>query len=345
MGALNKFLLNYRYFKEIYFSFFLLVAIIFIGTMGFMIVEDYNLIEAFYMSIITLSTVGFQEVKPLSEMGKLFTSFLIITTFGTFAYAITSITRSLVTGEYKYYFKDFKVTNEIENLSGHTIVCGYGRNGRQALKTLQAHGKKVVIIEQNEETIEEIKLNASLLYVKGDSTKEDALFDAGIERAEALITTLPKDSDNVFVVLTSRELNKNLTIISRASEDSSERKMRIAGANNVIMPDKVGGAHMGSLVVTPDVIEFLDHISVMGANEINLEEIEFKEFPSDFHYKTIKDLEQKYQTGARIIGFKTPEGEYIVNPSPEIELMPNSKVFVLGTSKQISKLYSVFSLK
>lgn len=297
------------------------------------------------MSIITLSTVGFQEVQPLSETGKLFTSFLIITSFGTFAYAISSITKSLVTGEYRYYLKDLKVSNEIEHLSNHTIVCGFGRNGYQAMKTLKGHGKKVVLVEQDEEVLKEIKESKEFLYVKGDATKEDILFQAGIDRAKALITTLPKDSDNVFVVLTSRELNKNLTIISRASEDSSERKMRIAGADNVIMPDKVGGAHMASLVVTPDVIEFLDHISVMGANEINLEEIEFKELPTDFHYKSIKELEQEYQTGARIIGFKTPEGKYIVNPSPDTELMPNSKVFVLGTAEQIQKLYSIFNLR
>lgn len=309
-----------------------------------MIVEDFNTIEAFYMTIITLSTVGFQEVKPLSDAGKLFTAFLIITSFGTFAYAISSITRSIVTGEYRYYFKDFKVDTAIEKLEGHSIVCGFGRNGVQAVRTLKAHKKSVIVVEHNEEIVQYIKqAHPDLLYVQGDATKEDTLLNAGIKRASALITTLPKDSDNVFVVLTSRELNSKLSIITRASEDSSEKKMKIAGANNVIMPDKVGGAHMASLVVTPDVIEFLDHISVMGEHEINLEEIEFKELPSDFHYKTIRELEEKYKTGARIIGFKTPEGKYIVNPNSDLELIPNSKVFVLGTPNQISALHTVFS--
>ena len=308
-----------------------------------MFVEDYKLIEAFYMSIITLSTVGFQEVKPLSDEGKLFTAFLIISSFGTFAFAISSLTKSLVTGEYKYYFKDLKVTKAIENLSGHTIVCGFGRNGRQAAKTLSGYGRQFIIVERDDSAIEYIKQFPELLFVQGDATSEETLFKAGIDKAEALITTLPKDSDNVFVVLTSRELNRDLTIISRASEDSSEKKMRIAGANNVIMPDKVGGAHMASLVVTPDVVEFIDHISVMGQHEFNLEEIKFKQLPADFHYKTIRELETKYETGARIIGFKTPEGNYIVNPSPDIELIPNSKLFVLGTSEQINKLKTIFA--
>ena len=334
---------NYRYFKEIYFSIGLLVVIIVVGTLGFIIVEDYSFTEAFYMCIITLSTVGFQEVKPLSDYGKIFTSILIITSFGTFPYAITSITKSLVTGEYKYYFKDLRVNKKIEQLNGHTIVCGFGRNGRQAAKTLMAYKKEFVIVEQDDEIIDLIKHNPELPYLRGDATSEEVLLKAGIERADALVTTLPKDSENVFVVLTSRELNKSLRIISRATEDSSERKMRIAGANNVIMPDKVGGAHMASLVVTPDVIEFLDHISVMGEHEINLDEIEFKSLPKDFQYKTIKELEQHYKTGARIIGFKTPNGEYMVNPSPDTELIPHSKLFVLGTIEQIDALNKIFS--
>ncbi len=296
------------------------------------------------MTIITVSTVGFEEVKPLSDSGRLFTALLIITSFGTFAYAISSITRYVVTGQYKNYFKDYKVNKDIDKLHGHTIICGFGRNGRQAAKTLQAYRKPFVIIDDDESLIETLRYDQNILFVKGDATNEETLFRAGIRDASAVIATLPKDSDNVFVVLTSRELKKDLTIISRASNESSEKKLRIAGANNVIMPERVGGAHMATLVVSPDVMEFLDHISVIGSHEINLEQINFKQLPADFRYKTIQELEERYKTGARIIGFKNADSDYILNPSPDLELIPNSKLFVLGTSEQIKKLNAIFNI-
>lgn len=295
------------------------------------------------MTIITVSTVGFGEVVPLSDLGRLFTSFLIIFSFGIFAYAITFITRYLVTGEARNYFKDYQVNTILDSISDHVIVCGYGRNGRQAIKTLKAYKQRYVIIEQNEHILEELK-ECNELYVKGDATSEDTLTAAGISRAKSLITTLPKDADNVFVVLTSREMNSKLTIISRAYHSTSEKKLRMAGADNVIMPDKVGGAHMASLVVTPDVYEFLDHISVMGSNEINLEEINFEHVPEKFHHKTLGDLDESYNTGCLIIGFRTPEGEYIVNPSKETVIIPKSKIFVLGRPAQINMLNSIFSI-
>ena len=320
------------------------MTVLLIGTLGYVIIEDYTFIDAFYMTIITVSTVGFREVVPLSDIGKLFTSFLIIFSFGIFAYAITYITRYVVTGEALTYFKDYKVNSMLSSISQHVIVCGYGRNGRQAIKTLKAYKQPYVIIEQKEEILTELKENNEL-YVKGDATSEETLTTAGIKRAKSLITTLPRDAENVFVVLTSREMNKNLTIISRAYQDSSEKKLRIAGADNVIMPDKVGGAHMASLVVTPDVYEFLDHISVMGSNEINLEEINFKHVPGKFQNKTIGDLDKNYHTGCLIIGFRSPEGDYTVNPSKETLIVPNSKLFVLGNPEQINLLNAQFNIE
>lgn len=341
---IKSMLLNFRLFRKVYVALLVLMLIILTGTIGFILIEDYTLLEAFYMTIITVSTVGFSEVRELSDMGRLFTSVLIITSFGTFAFAVTSITKYLVGGEYKQYFKDYRVNKEINKLSNHVILCGFGRNGRQAANTLIAHKQKFVIIENNPEIIEHIRLNKDLLYIVGDATSEEHIKLAGIERAKALITTLPKDSDNLFVVLTARELCKKLSIISRASEDSSDRKLRIAGANNVIMPDKVGGQHMASLVMNPDVIEFLDHISIEGKHEINLEEIRFENIPEEYQFKTIRELNSKYSTGCLIIGFKTPNSDYIINPSPDTELIRGSKLFVLGKPSQIKHLNQIFGV-
>ena len=334
-------LFNIKYFKEIYYALLTLIAIIIVGTSGYMIVEDYNFFEAFYMTIITVSTVGFQEVRPLSDVGRVFTAFLIITSFGIFAYAVSSITRYLVTGRYKNYFKDYKVNKAIKELNDHVIVCGYGRNGKQCISTLMAHDVPFLIIEEDENTIEELRLRTSFPYIHANATGEGVLTHAGIERARAIITALPDDADNVFIVLTAKSLNDKLTIISRASEDHAAKRLRMAGADNVIMPDKVGGNHMASLVVTPDVMEFLDQISVTGSADINLEEIEFSNIPKDLHFRTFKELEQQLDHGAKIIGYKVDGGEYVINPPDDLEIVPNTKLFVLGNAEQIRALNSL----
>ena len=333
----------FKYFKELYFSLFLLTAVVLIGILGFTVIEGYNLVDAFYMTIITVSTVGFKEVQPLSVEGRMFTAFLIIFSFGIFAYTVGYITRYIVNGDLQNYFKNYKVDAYIDQISDHVIVCGYGRNGAQAVKTLLAYSKEVLIIENNEEILSRLK-EANLLHIKGDATSEKTLKKAGIQRAKAIISTLPNDAANVFVVLTARELASKIQIISRASEDSSERKLRIAGSNNVIMPDKVGGAHMGSLVVTPDVYEFVDHISVMGSNEVNLEEISYDNIPAKYRGQSLQQLDESYDSGCLIIGYRTPEGEYKVNPSKELLLIPGCKIFVLGTESQIRQINTMFHL-
>lgn len=333
----NTMLFNFRLFSKVYYAILLLFLNIVGGAVGFVIIEGFGWIDAFYQTIITISTVGFGEVQEFSPTGKLFVSFLIITSFGTFAYAVTSITSYVVSGDYRQYFKDYRIMKEVTEMQNHVIVCGYGRVGRQAVATLTAHRRKFIVIEQKDEIIDSFREQPEFPYLQGNATSDDTLVRAGIENATAIITTLPSDSENLFVVLTARELNKNLTIISRASAFTSIRKLKIAGANNVIMPDSLGGSHMAQLVTRPDVVEFLDQISVQGENEINLEEIDFKELPEDCKYVSLADLKEQFPF-CNIIGFKKASGEYIINPSMDIEIVPNSKLFVLGNPDQISNL-------
>jgi voltage-gated potassium channel len=326
-----------KYFTKLYVALLLILAMISIGISGYILIEKYTFLEAFYMTIITIATVGFQEVHPLSDVGKIFTAFLIITSFGTFAYAISAITKYVVEGEFNYYYKFYKVNNTISKLNNHVVICGYGRNGKQAATALHMNKQNFVIIEKSEVLAEQIKEHG-FLCIQGDCTQDEILNKSGISNARALITTLPIDADNLFVVLTARSINSKLTIISRASDDNSDKKLKIAGANNVIMPDKIGGAHMASLVIKPDVIEFIDHITGQGGPNINLEEIVFSELPEQLRNHTIKDLEIRNKSGANIIGYKTNEGEYVINPSAETKIIPGAKLFVLGTPQQVAKL-------
>ena len=324
----------------------MLLSVIMIGTVGYeMLEEDYSFIDSFYMTIITVSTVGFREIHPLSDVGKLFTSALIISSFGIFAYSVTSITSYIMTGEYRKRFIENKMLKEIQKLSGHIIVCGYGRVGRQAVQDLLAHNQKVLVMEKDPKIVENLAQNKSIFYMLGDAIDEEQLDAANIENAKAVITTLPSDSDNLFVVLSAREKRDNILIISRASNPRNAKKLKIAGAENVIMPDTLGGTHMASLVVTPDVIEFLDHISIQGAADVNLEEVSFSDVPDELKNLTIKELDARNKLGVNIIGYKNLDGEYMINPSPETRLEPNSKLFVLGTKRQINLLNKIFKLR
>ncbi len=336
-------LLNFRLFSKVIYAFLILMLIICAGTVGFMMVEGWSLLDSFFMTIITISTVGFNEVNELSPNGQLFTSFLIITSFGTFAYAVSAITSYLVGGEYRSYFKEYKTVKEADKLQNHVIICGYGRVGKQAVAQLDAHQDSFIILENDEEIISDFA-HKDKLFLSGDATQDEILIKAGIKRAKALITTLPSDSDNLFVVLTAREINPTLKIISRASKSSSVKKLKIAGADNVIMPDSLGGAHMASLVATPDVIEFLDHISIQGNAQVNLESIAFSELPDDLKNKSIAELNAYQLTGCTIIGFKTPAGDYVINPSPETHIIPHSKLFVLGAPEQIQVLNNILGV-
>ncbi len=315
------------------------------GTLGFVLIEeDMSFLDAFYMTIITVSTVGFSEVKELSAGGKLFTIFLIITSFGTFAYALTAITKYILGGEYREYFKDYRMNKQVEKLENHVIVCGYGRVGTQAASDLAKHGQSYLIVEQKKEILEKFRSSQEHLFIDGNATSDETLMAAQIMDAKALITTLPSDADNLFVVLSAKSLNPRLNVISRASKASSIKKLKTAGANNVIMPDSLGGAHMASLVTNPDVLEFLDQISIQGQSNCNLEEIRFNNIPEQFKNKSLGQLKNSFETGCTVIGYKSSEGEYIVNPSDDIKLVKNSKIFVLGEANQIKELNTIFRI-
>lgn len=324
--------------RSIYFPFVIITALLMVGVAGFMVIEGYNIWEAIYMTVITVTTVGFNEVKPLSFHGRIFTVFLIMGSFGTFAYTITEVTKYVVDGEFRRLLLHIRVDRSINKLKNHTILCGYGRNGKQAYKTLAENGVTCVVVEKDKDIISELMESDKILFVEGDATQDEVLMRAGIKEASALITALPNDADNLFVVLTARVNNSKIKIISRASADNSDTKLRHAGVDNVIMPDKVGGAHMAQLVVKPDVVEFIDLLTGQPSVETHIEEIQCRLLPEKYIGKTIAQLNVRKNWGANIVGFKTSAGEYVFNPAPDTEIQADSKLFVLGTSTEISNM-------
>lgn len=327
--------------SKIYTTLILVASIIAVGTIGYMWLSHYSFIDAVYMTVITVTTVGFGELRPFSPEEKVFTIFLILTSITIFGYAISAFSEYLVSGRLFDHFKHRNVEKQINRLTGHTIVCGFGRNGKQAILKLNNYNKKIVVIENDKEIIDLLDAE-EILNVQGDATTDEVLLRAGIINAENLITTLPSDADNLFVVLSARQLNKGFKIISRASNESSYSKLKIAGADNVIMPDKLGGNHMASLVTTPDVIEFVDRLTIEGETTANLEEVDVDSLPKKYLGKTILDLDLRKKTGCTVIGFRNPDKDYIINPEADSKLIEGSHLIVLGRPEQIIKLRELF---
>ena len=322
----------------------LIIMVFITGVVGFHFLYDYSWVDALYMTIITVSTVGYGEVQPMGAYGKIFTSVFIISGLFIFGFGLSTITEHILNKNNIGNLKRNKMKKKIDSFKDHVIVCGYGQNGKEAVQKLIDYRKDFVIIDQNEEVLQGIE-DDQLNYIVGNATEDEVLMTAGIEKASTLICALPRDADNLFIVLSARQLKKDLKIISRATEENSYKKLKLAGADNVIMPDRIGGSHMASLVVVPDLVEFLDNLSVSGRHDsINVEQIPFSKVCSDGIEKTIAETDIRKKTGCSIIGYKSPSGSYVVNPEPSLRLEKESKLIMIGRPDQIESLKKYYSV-
>lgn len=315
----------------------LLVSMLTIGTVAYVYLEGFSLIDAFFMTIITISTVGFSEVHPLSDVGKMFTSGLIITSLGSLAYVGSNLAKFVFDGELVNYLKTYRVDKKIQKLKDHVIIIGYGRNGEQVTTELRECGIDFVVIDKRENVISRLREDEHILYIRGDATHEDILKHAGIDTARALIATTPNDADNVFVALTARSMNPSLKIVSRASEMESVSKLKRAGVTNVIMPERIGGQRMAKLVTQPDVVEFLEYILLQQSKDVSLEEISCTNMGDCFVNHSIEELKSRDMSGINIVGIKISGAKYIFNPSSELTLSRGDQLFVLGSPDQIKQ--------
>jgi len=250
------------------------IAITIIGTVGYVYLEGWGWIDAFYMTMITLTTVGFGEVRPLSGAGRLFTVVLMAIGIGAFAYGFSIISQYLFNMSLDRIARERRMAREIDKLTGHFIVCGYGRVGQRATQIMRGEGHNVVVIDPVEAKLENIHLDQpDLYYVLGDATDDDTLFRARIMEAQGLLVCTGDDADNLFVVLSARALNNNLLIVARASHAPNESKMIRAGANKVISPYQIGGQQMANFAIRPEVLEMLDVVTTSSGLELWLEDI------------------------------------------------------------------------
>jgi voltage-gated potassium channel len=326
----------------------LTISSIIIGITGFMAIEHFNVPDAFYMSVITVAGGGYEVLRPLSQTGRIFTSFYILYNLLVVAYLVSVITTFIFDGELRKLFKMYRTDQDIKRFSGHVIICGFGANGRKAYQKLLNNSVRVVVIEQNEQLLKELSEGRNgadvdgdgvpggkIFYVLGDATLDAVLEQAGVGKASAIIAALPNDSDNMSVSLSARALNQRLNIIARASHKASERKLIAAGANSVVMPDEIGGSQMADLVVRPEVIRFLDMISGLSADKLRLEELAYQQLKKELQGSSIRDLDVRSLTGATIIALRQNGGNLLISPDanycPEI----GDVLLVLGSESQI----------
>lgn len=313
----------------------IIVSIITFGTLGYLILEDFRLIDAFYMTVITITTVGFGEVQPLDDSGKLFTSALLFISFGFFAYSISFVTSIVLDGRLAMYYRKIRIKNEIKKMKKHTIVIGYGRNGKQAIDELILYREPVVVIDSNPSR--ESIITENIKCIIGDATLDETLIEAGIGNAKAIVIALPNDSDNLYITISSKILNPKITIISRATSESAERKLLSAGAHHVIMPEKVGGIYMAGYVAQADLTEFLNHLRIDHYNPGILAELDCCIFNADQKTKTVEEVMSQFKT-INVLGVKLHDNSFVIAPIRTLIISDVNKIFIMGTKEEIDSL-------
>jgi voltage-gated potassium channel len=306
------------------------------GAGGYVLLEGWGWRDALFMTVTTLSTVGYGEVYPLSQEGRLFSIILILLGVGGAAYTFGLVTDFVVAGELRGALRRQSIMNKIAHLENHYIVCGYGRVGQQVAKSLDAAHLDLVVIDVNPDYVEELE-EQGLLFLIGKATEDDVLLRAGIKRAAGLCCCLPSDADNVFTVLTARTLNPNLYIVSRSNAQESERKLRLAGVNQVINPYLITGHRMAAQVLHPRIAEFLDVMMRQGDLELRIEEIEVFA-GSSIVERTLGDIHVRHVTGVNVLAVRRGKDELFTQLTADFCLLEGDILVGLGTVAQLNAL-------
>lgn len=285
------------------------------------------------MTITTITTVGFREVRPLSDAGRIVTLLLIILGVGTLFYTAGSILEFVIEGHFTNILERRRMKGRIEKLSGHFILCGFGRVGREVAKELAANRAQFVVVEKSEETLKTCPYS----YVEGNATDDEVLLAAGIKGARGLISALGTDADNVFVTLTARSIRPDLYIVSRSGGEEAEAKLIRAGANRVISPHSIGGRRMAAMMVKPVLCDYLDLVTHGEGLEFELERVEISP-DSPLANKGIGEVRIRDKTGAMILAVKKHTGEFNTTPGAVTVLEPGDVLIAIGTQRQIQSL-------
>jgi voltage-gated potassium channel len=319
-------------------SIIIFLLIIVAGTIGYRMIEGWSLLDSLFMTVITLTTVGYNEVHPLSAGGRIFSIILILGGVGGVLYILTALvpyTLSIIESEFGLRFGRRRMESRIRELSGHFILCGYGRIGQEIAKTF-THEKANFIIIDRDDNAANLAQRAGLLYIKEDAAKDEVLKMAGIERARALITALGSDADNTYVTLSARTLQPTLPIFARADTEGAEEKLRRAGANRVITPYIIGGRRLALLALRPVVVEFIETVLSNRDQQLLLEEIEVAD-KSPLADTSVKEIEERFP-GARVMALRRKDSNPLVNPPPDTVIKGEDRLTIFGSADHLHNL-------
>ena len=310
-------------------------TIVVLGGVGYAVIEGWSWIDAFYMSIITITTVGFGEVHPLSAAGKLFTSVLVVLGVAAITYTFTALTNFLIAGEFGDVLEEFRMKRKVEALQGHYIVCGFGRVGQEVCSRLVKEGYSFVAIDNEGQAVERA-MHQGYPVVEGDAGDDEVLRRAGILRATGLVAAVESDAANLFVVLTARTLNPGLSIVARADSEASAEKLKVAGADRVLSPYSLGGRLIAQTLLRPDVVDFLEAVMYDESLQLFLEDLTVG-VGSSLAASTVGEARIRETTGANILGLKHGE-DVLISPDSHHPLHPGDVLVALGTRHQLEEL-------
>ncbi len=310
-------------------------GVLVVATVGYIVIEGANPLDALYMAVITLSTVGFSEVVPLSHAGRVFTMIVIVSGVSTLAVTGAAFLEAAVENLTERQRR--RMHRQIEHLDRHTIVCGWGRIGSSVWEILEQHGVPTLVVEQDAQIAESAR-EAGALVVEGDATRDEILEEAGVRRADAVVACVNADSDNLVISLSAKALNPKVRIVARASDVEAEHKLTKAGADRVVAPQVVGARRIASLVTQPDLADVIDLV-VRGA-PVEFRVQRFTVGPNcEVAGKTLREAGIRRKSGALVLALEDKTGRQLFfNPSPEVVLEPGTVVVAVGNGDQLNRL-------
>jgi voltage-gated potassium channel len=312
------------------------LALLAFVTIGFKIILGLDWIDCFYFTLITLTSVGFGEPEGMTESARFFTSILIILGVGTIGYALTAAAQAVVQFELISTFGKRKMFRDINKLSGHYIVCGAGRIGSGIIREIARRGQDFVVVEQDEVVADKL-LAQGYLVLMGDSTTDEVLRGAGIERARGLVCAVSSDPDNLYITLTARDINKDLYIIARANEESAIQRLVKAGANKVVSPSITGANQMAQMLLRPAVADFIELATMTEQLELEMEQIEIAS-GSPFIKRQLHETAIRSSLNVIVIAIKRSDGDMIFNPSAETVIKENDSLVAIGSHDNLEAL-------
>ncbi|MBK5293596.1 MAG: potassium channel protein [Acidobacteriia bacterium] len=327
--------------KNILYIAILVAFTLVIGTAGFIVIEQYPPFDAFYMSLITITTVGYGEVRPLSQMGRIFNSFLLLFGVSVMFFSVGVITHTVVEMRFADVLNRRRIRKMIDKMKDHYILCGFGRVGRGAAAEMKSSGVSFVVVDRNKDRVE-MAMRAGMIAVLADSVRDETLVEAGIKQAKGLIAALSTDADNVFLILSAKNLNPGLKVAARVSEEGSEPKMRLAGADSVFTPYSLTGYRLAQAILRPHVFEFLDITSSSMGLRMGLEQVRISA-DSTTAGKSLRDLQFRRDLGVIVLAIRKEDGSMQFNPSAEAIVEGGDHLIVLGGDEDVRKLELMLS--